>query len=183
MKRQTLLSVLALSLACGTCAVAQDAPPAPPAAQPAPKAPPADGKAAPHRLRAAPAIRLQQPDGDGPGPVRGMRMMGFESPVIGDLRELEDLYVQAGRAKELPALYDSVLARSQDPRVRTYVYHQLARAQMAPANADQAIATLRKSLDENLANEAKRRDEMEKMRTRFMTTSRDTPPPPAPDGK
>lgn len=182
MKRHIGLTFLALSIVCGTYAVAQDAPPAPTAAQPAQKAPPPDGKGTTHRLRAAPALHLQQPDGD--GPARGMRMMGFESPVIGDLRELEDLYVQAGRAKELPALYDSVLARSQDPRVRTYVYHQLARTQMAPANADQAIATLRKSLDENLTNEAKRRDEMEKMRVRFMTTGRDTPPPPpAPDGK
>lgn len=182
MKRQTLLTALALSLACGTYAIAQDAPPAP-ATQPAPKAPLADGKGAPNRLHATTAIHLAPPGGEGPHFTRGMRM-DFESPVIGDLRELEDLYVQAGRAKELPALYDSVLARSQDPRVRTYVYHQLARAQMAPANADQAIATLRKSLDENLTNEAKRRDDMEKMRTRFMTTSRDTPPPPpAPDGK
>ena len=164
MKRPALLAALALSIAGGACAVAQDAPPAPIAGQPAPKAPPpSDGKGAPHRVHAA--MERGRPDGD--GPMRRMAMLGFESPVIGDLRELEDLYVQAGRAKELPALYNSVLAKSQDPRVRTYVYHQLARAQAAPANVDQAIATLRKSLDENLANEAKRHDEIEKMRARF----------------
>ncbi|WNL45315.1 hypothetical protein RKE25_18120 [Dyella sp. BiH032] len=181
MKRPALLAALALSIAGGACAVAQDAPPAPAAGQPAPKAPPqADGKGGPHRVHAA--MERGRPDGD--GPMRRMAMLGFESPVIGDLRELEDLYVQAGRAKELPALYNSVLAKSQDPRVRTYVYHQLARAQAAPANVDQAIATLRKSLDENLANEAKRREDMEKMRARFDARGGDMPPPPpTPDGK
>lgn len=184
MKRPALLAALALSIAAaGTCAVAQDAPPAPDASQPAPKAPPGGGKGAPPRLHASAgpgAPGMHRPE-EG-GPMRRIGMMGFDSPVIGDLRELERLYVESGRAKELPALYDSVLAKSQDPRVRTYVYHQLARAQAAPANVDQAIATLRKSLDENLAQEAKRREEMEKMRARFEARGGDMPPP-APPGK
>ena len=87
--------------------------------------------------------------------------------VIGDLHSLERLYVLTGRSKELPALYNDVLSKSQDPRVRTYVYHQLARLQAAPANTDQAIATLRKSLDENLANEAKMRAQMDKLRSQW----------------
>jgi hypothetical protein len=177
MKRHALLAALALSIAAaGACA--QDAPP-PPSGQSAPKALPA-GKGAPPRPRDMGGPGMHRPDGD--GPMRRMGMMGFDSPVIGDLRELEHLYIQSGRAKELPALYDSVLARSQDPRVRTYVYHQLARAQMAPANTDQAIATLRKSLDENLAQEAKRREDMEKLRARFEARG-DAVPPPAPAGK
>lgn len=92
---------------------------------------------------------------------------GFDGPggeVIADLRGLERLYIQAGRAKELPALYNEVLAKSQDPRVRNYAYQHLARAQAQPTNVDAAIATLRKSLDENLANEAKQHARMEKMR-------------------
>ncbi|KZC16752.1 hypothetical protein RHOFW510R12_12905 [Rhodanobacter sp. FW510-R12] len=90
----------------------------------------------------------------------GMRMHGFDhrrSGVIGDLRGLERLYMQAGRSKEMASVYNDVLARSQDPRVRDYVYHRLARLQAQPANVDQAIATLRKGLDENLADEAKMR--------------------------
>jgi len=102
---------------------------------------------------------MGRPDG---GP---MGFGGPESPVIGDLAALERLYRESGRSKELPALYNEVLSKSQDPRVRTYAYHQLARVQAAPANTDQAIATLRKSLDENLANEAKKRAEFEKMRS------------------
>jgi hypothetical protein len=47
------------------------------------------------------------------------------------------------------------------------VYAHLARAQMRPANADQAIATLRKSLDENLTLEQKRHAEMEQMKARW----------------
>lgn len=85
--------------------------------------------------------------------------------VIGDLHELEKLYMQAGRGKELAPLYNDVLAKSQDPRVRDYVYRRLARLQAQPENVDQAIATLRKGLDESLANEAKMRAEREKMRT------------------
>lgn len=87
------------------------------------------------------------------------------SGVIGDLRGLERLYMEAGRSKDLTAVYNDVLARSQDPRVRNYVYHRLARLQARPANVDQAIATLRKSLDENLANAAKMRNEREQMRS------------------
>ncbi|MEP7186807.1 MAG: hypothetical protein ABI767_13315 [Rhodanobacter sp.] len=88
--------------------------------------------------------------------------------VIGDLRELEKLYMTAGRSRDLAAVYNDVLAKSRDPRVRDYAYHHLARLQARPANVDQAIrrsgiATLRKSLDESLANEAKMRTEHEKM--------------------
>jgi hypothetical protein len=95
---------------------------------------------------------------------------GFGGPgseVIGNLRGLERLYVISGRSKELPALYNEVLAKSQNPRVRNYVYKHLARLQAQPANVDQAIGTLRKSLDENLANEAKRRSQMEAMRAKW----------------
>ena len=95
----------------------------------------------------------------------GPGMDDHGSPVIADLHALEKLYLISGRAKELPALYNEVLAKSQDPQVRTYVYHHLARAQAMPANPDQAIATLRKSLEENLANEARQRAEFEKMRS------------------
>jgi hypothetical protein len=102
--------------------------------------------------------------------------------VIGDLRALERLYLQAGRSKELTALYNDVLARSQNPRVRDYVYHQLARLQARPANVDQAIATLRKGLDENLANDAKMRSEREKLRSNWQQRTGKTPTPATPAG-
>jgi hypothetical protein len=160
MHRKTLLaSALALMVAAAASLVmAQDAPPAPPAKGAA--------KAAPMAHDAMPGP-MGRPDGGGFGrPGFGRPGMGGpESPVIGDLNALERLYRESGRSKELPALYDEVLAKSQDPRVRTYVYHQLARLQAAPANTDQAIATLRKSLDENLANEAKMRADMDKLRS------------------
>jgi len=127
---------------------------------------------------------MDGPDLGGPGPGFGrpgfgrMGVAGPESPVIGDLAALERLYRESGRTKELPALYNDVLSKSQDPRVRTYVYHQLARVQSAPANTDQAMATLRKSLDENLSNEAKKRAEFEKMRSDW--EQRRNPAKPAP---
>lgn len=89
------------------------------------------------------------------------------SGVISDLHGLERLYTEAGRSKDLAAVYNDVLTRSQDPRVRNYVYHRLARLQARPTNVDQAIATLRKSLDENLANAAKMRSEREQMRSKW----------------
>ncbi|HET6552858.1 MAG TPA: hypothetical protein VFG49_04900 [Dyella sp.] len=176
MQRKSLLaSALALLVAgSATFATAQDA---------APKAPPAPvAKASPSAPHMAPD---GMPGGRGPGFDRaGFRGPGFagpgfggpDSPVIEDLRALEHLYKDSGRSKDLPALYNDVLAKSQDPRVRTYAYHQLARVQSAPANTDQAIATLRKSLDENLANEARRRAEFDKMRSEWEQRRGDAKP-------
>jgi hypothetical protein len=90
---------------------------------------------------------------------------GHGMGAMADLRSLERLYREAGRDREMTAIYQEVLAKSQDPQLRTYAYHQLARLQARPANIDQAAATLRKSLTENLANEAKMRAERERMRT------------------
>jgi hypothetical protein len=152
MQRKTLLASTLALLIAGTAAlaIAQDAAPS----GPAPKAGPMSN--GPQAGRGG--------DGFRGGPGFGAGFGGPSSPVIDDLRALEHLYMVSGRTKELPALYNEVLSKSQDPRVRTYAYHQLARTQTAPANPDQAIATLRKSLEENLANEAKRRAEFDRMR-------------------
>ncbi len=87
--------------------------------------------------------------------------------VLGDLRALEHLYMQSGRSKELAPLYKEVLSRSQDPRVRDEVYRRLARLQAQPTNVDEAIATLRKGLEESLANEATQLAQREKMRSEW----------------
>jgi hypothetical protein len=163
MQRKTLLTsaLVLLVIAGGGYAIAQDA---------APKSAPAQAAKAPPAGKGPQMGRGDMPDFmGGPGFDRGgFGRPGFDgpgSPVIEDLQALEHLYRESGRGKDLPGLYNEVLTRTQDPRVRTYVYHQLARAQSAPANVDQAIATLRKSLDENLGLEAKRRADMEKMRS------------------
>lgn len=96
--------------------------------------------------------------------------------VIGDLRALDRLYTMSGRSKDMTAVYNDVLAKSQDPRVRDYTYHQLARLQARPANVDQAIATLRKGLDESLTNEAKMHADREKMRDAWKQHHDDTKP-------
>jgi hypothetical protein len=171
MQRKTLLaSALAMLIAGSTSlVVAQDV---------APGAPPASAQ---KTRPAAPSMGDNGPRGPRSGPDFGGP--GFGGPgaaVIADLHALERLYMMTGRAKELPGLYNEVLAKSQDPAVRTYVYHHLARAQMAPSNPEQAIATLRKSLDENLANEAKRRAEFEKMRGDWQEHHGTTKPGAAP---
>ena len=164
MQRKTLIASAASLLLAGSTAFAfaQDA---------APKAPTAP---AAHSTKAGPSAQDGQKwgrDGDhgrgGHGDWghhgRGMERNG----VIGDLASLERIYVMAGRQKELPALYNDVLAKSQNPMVRDYAYRHLARLQMQPANPDAAIATLRKSLDENLANDQKRHQEMEAFKQRM----------------
>ncbi|HEV2539079.1 MAG TPA: hypothetical protein VGU03_05165 [Frateuria sp.] len=108
--------------------------------------------------------------------MRSMRMQGPQLGAFADLRALERLYREAGRDKELSGLYNEVLAKSQDPQLRTYVYHRLARLQAKPANLDQAIATLRKSLSENLANDAKMRAEHERMRAQWQQPKDATEP-------
>lgn len=103
-------------------------------------------------------------------PHSGMPMMGgFRHPgmmehggewrhddpahaVIMDMWGIERLDRISGRSQDLTALYNHVLDKTQDPGVRHFVYMQLARSQMKPANVDQATATLRKSLDEDLTD-------------------------------
>lgn len=153
------LATFATLLAAGAAAMAQTAAPAAPT----------QSAAAPTQATASAWHH------DGMPPMAGMHHLhqmhdmhdmhrDHDSGVIGDLHGLEHLYGQSGRSKEMIAVYQNVLARSQDPYVRDYVYHHLARLQAQPASVDQAIATLRKALDENLANEATLRARREQMR-------------------
>jgi hypothetical protein len=165
--RTSLLTVLLAG--GGACALAQDAtPPAPPA--------PMAGKPMPMHGDSTDHARHGFHHDFGM-----MREHGFGGPgsaTLADLHALERLYLIAGRAKELPALYNDVLAKSQDPMVREYAHQHLARAQMQPANVDAAIATLRKSLDENLANEAKMHAAHEQMRQTWEQHHDQQPTPP-----
>ncbi|HVI54989.1 MAG TPA: hypothetical protein VM621_08055 [Luteibacter sp.] len=182
MQRKILIASAASLLLAGSAAFAfaQDA---------APQAP------------SAPAARSAQPGGpagqgpkwgrdghDGRGGEHGRGEWGGhghgreQGGVIGDLHSLERLYVMTGRSKELPALYNEVLAKSQNPRVRDYAYRHLARVQMQPTNVDAAISTLRKSLDENLAQDQKRHQEMEAFKARMQQRAA-AAPVPAPSAK
>ncbi|WP_233852672.1 hypothetical protein [Paraburkholderia sp. HD33-4] len=98
------------------------------------------------------AIHDGGPRGD--GPPRHGPMMGHPSPtfaVINDLEQLRRLYALNGHEGEIVAVYHDVLNKTQDPMLRHYVYDSLAREQLKPANPEQAIATLRTSLAEDLA--------------------------------
>lgn len=92
---------------------------------------------------------------DGPPPHGAMGpMMGPRGPsfaVINDLEQLRRLYAMSGHPGEIIAVYHDVLNETQDPMLRHYVYDSLAREQLKPANPEQAIATLRTSLAEDLA--------------------------------
>ncbi|HYS63244.1 MAG TPA: hypothetical protein VEN30_05390 [Paraburkholderia sp.] len=88
--------------------------------------------------------------GDGP-PHGPMGPMGPGFAVINDLEQLRRLYAMAGREADIIAVYHEVLNKTQDPMLRHFVYDSLAREQLKPANPDQAIATLRTSLAEDLA--------------------------------
>lgn len=93
------------------------------------------------------------------GGFRGPGMMAHDGAwrhdpahaAIADLFGLERIYVLNGRVKELGALYQHVLDKTQNPEVRRYVYRHLARSEMKPTNVNQAIATLQKGLDEDMA--------------------------------
>ena len=164
MQRKTLIASTASLLLAGSAAFAfaQDA---------APKSP---ATTAAHSSQQAAPQRGQNwgHDGDhGRGEHGGWGRHGRggmqRSGVIGDIRALERLYVVSGRSKELPSLYNDVLAKSQNPMVRDYVYRHLARAQMQPQNTEAAIATMRKSLDESLAQDTKRHQEMEAFKAKM----------------
>ncbi|MGN2246491.1 hypothetical protein ACFWZ3_07360 [Frateuria sp. GZRR35] len=156
--RLLLAPALALLLA-SPLAVSQDAPTATPAPQA--RTLPAPAPMGEHMQRMHKEHRMGE---------RMHRMRMEHGPGMGamaDLHSLERLYRKAGREKDMAGIYNEVLAKSQDPHLRTYAYHRLARLQAQPANVDQAIATLRKSLSENLANEAKMRAERERMRAQW----------------
>lgn len=85
---------------------------------------------------------------------RGERLAALKgNPVfqtMRTLRELERLYLIDGRAQDIPALYREVLAKTENPAVRQFVYRRVARNELKPGDVDQAITTLRRSLDESL---------------------------------
>ncbi|CAB3730073.1 hypothetical protein [Paraburkholderia rhynchosiae] len=100
----------------------------------------------------------EAPHGDGPprmhgamGPMDAMRPIGPGLAVINDLEQLRRLYALSGRSGDIVAVYHEVLNKTQDPILRHYVYDSLAREQLKPANPEQAIATLRTTLSEDLA--------------------------------
>lgn len=113
------------------------------------------------------SFAVAAPAGMYTGPAMPMAKVGWHHPgmmhhtgqwwhdpayaVIMDLHGIARLDRMNGHSTELPALYQHVLDTTQNPRVRHYAYLQLARSQMKPADAAQALATLRKSLDEDLA--------------------------------
>ena len=80
----------------------------------------------------------------GPGPD------GPAHEVIHTLIEIERLYREEGRSKEVVSLYQGVLGKTKDPLVRHFAYEAIAHAQIQPADTDKAVATLKQSLDESL---------------------------------
>nr|WP_109480425.1 hypothetical protein [Paraburkholderia sp. C35] len=84
------------------------------------------------------------------GPPHDMPPHGPGFAVINDLEHLQRLYDMSGRDADMNAVYHDVLAKTHDPALRHYVYLALARNQLKPANVDQAIDTIRKSLDEDV---------------------------------
>ncbi|MDE2070448.1 MAG: hypothetical protein KGJ04_04175 [Gammaproteobacteria bacterium] len=84
------------------------------------------------------------------GMHRNWRRSGPVGAAIADLNGMRRLYLLEGRRQNLAELYRYVLSKTQNPVLRNYAYRHLARAELQVTNTDQAIATLRQSLDENL---------------------------------
>jgi hypothetical protein len=85
----------------------------------------------------------------GPGPGPGMEH-GPAQEVIHTALEIEHLYREEGKPREVIALYQDLLTKAKDPAVRNFAYDALARAEQQPADPERAIATLRQSLDESV---------------------------------
>ncbi|MHB8584151.1 MAG: hypothetical protein ACYDAV_12975 [Gammaproteobacteria bacterium] len=81
----------------------------------------------------------------------GWHRLGPAGAAIMDLKAIQRLYRFEGRRRDLVGLYHDVLSKTQNPEVRNYAYDHLARAEIKLTNTNQAVATLRQSLDENLA--------------------------------
>ncbi|MGX6999952.1 hypothetical protein [Caballeronia sp. KNU42] len=85
----------------------------------------------------------------------GREGFGASLAVVNDLQHLQRLYDLNGRESEMRDVYHDVLLKTQVPAIRQYVYEALARNLLHPANVDQAITTIRTSLDEDLSTLAK----------------------------
>ena len=141
MNRSALFVAAALAVAAlaGGQALAQPAARAATADAPALAAPHAGPHAARHAARGAGrAARLAHAVRNDPGMA-----------VIVNLRAIERLYRQDGKAKDLPAFYREQLAKTQDPLVRNFVHYRLARLELREDDADAALEALRRNLEEN----------------------------------
>lgn len=85
----------------------------------------------------------------------GREELGQSLAVINDLQHLQRLYDLNGRESEMRDIYHDVLLKTQIPAIRQYVYEALARNLLRPVNVDQAITTIRTSLDEDLSTLAR----------------------------
>ncbi|MEO8461335.1 MAG: hypothetical protein ABI451_12465 [Dokdonella sp.] len=74
-----------------------------------------------------------------------------EKAVIKDLRRMEMMYRSEDRSQEMSAMYDSVLAKTQNATVRSYIEKRQAHTQRTPADAEKAIASATKQLNDDLA--------------------------------
>lgn len=74
-----------------------------------------------------------------------------ERAVLADLRALTRVYLQSNRGSELPALYRSVLAKTDNETIRKVANRMLERAGQAPQNPDLEIARLTRQLNDGLA--------------------------------
>lgn len=74
-----------------------------------------------------------------------------ERAVLKDLRRIDAMYRREGLSSELPALYQDVLARTQNVTVTTVVNARLQRLLAPRADREETIAALRERVDANLA--------------------------------
>lgn len=110
---------------------------------------PSGPDAPPHGLRLEHGFGDHE-SGPGAGPGMGPGPEGPAHEVIHTLIEIERLYREEGRSKEVVSLYQGVLGKTRDPLVRHFAYEAIAHAQLQPADTDKAVATLKQSLDESL---------------------------------
>lgn len=73
-----------------------------------------------------------------------------ERDVLRDLRRLEMLYLREGLAKQLPAVYQDVLGKTQNATVLAVANARLQRLQAPRPDAAETIARVRQKLDSDL---------------------------------
>jgi hypothetical protein len=134
-----------LAAACSGIASAEDPPP--PAPPPmavfhpgGPGLPPGPG-AGPGEWPPGPGEFSHSPGEIMPPPVRD---------AMRAAREIERLYREEGKPREVVALYQDILDKAKEPVLRNFALESLAHAELEPADREKAIATLKQSLQESL---------------------------------
>ena len=85
--------------------------------------------------------------------VHGMALSPQKAALL-QMHEIEEIYKKRGEHRKIIPVYREVLARTEDPVIRTLAFIKLAEALKQTGQQEESIAVLREALNESLERAA-----------------------------